>query len=135
MINQYKPAGYNSVSPYIMVDGARKFIDMLIQIFEAKEKRSYVRTDGSVMHAELQIDDSVIMIADATEKYPAYHFWLHIYVLDVDKIFEKAVEYGCEVIESPTMKEGDTDRRGTLRDFTGNFWAVGTQIEEDKNVS
>lgn len=104
MINQYKPAGYNSVSPYIMVDGARKFIDMLIQIFEAKEKRSYVRTDGSVMHAELQIDDSVIMIADATEKYPAYHFWLHIYVLDVDKIFEKAVEYGCEVIESPTMK-------------------------------
>ncbi|GAB1446098.1 MAG: VOC family protein [Cyclobacteriaceae bacterium] len=132
MQDKFKPNGYNSVSPYIMVGGAQKLIDMLVQIFDAKEKRRYTRSDGSIMHAEIQIDDSVLMLAEANDKYPAYQFWMHIYVPNVDMIFEKAISYGCEIIERPIEKEGDSDRRGTFKDFAGNFWAIATQVREEK---
>ncbi|MEO6188362.1 MAG: VOC family protein [Ginsengibacter sp.] len=127
MNNQFKPTGYNLVSPYLMVDDAQKFIDMLLQIFDAKEKRKFAHPGGAILHAEVQIDDSVIMVSQANEKYPAYHFWMHFYVPDVDETFDRAIEYGCEIVEKPTVKEGDPDRRGTFMDFAGNYWAVGTQ--------
>ncbi|MFN8255716.1 MAG: VOC family protein [Bacteroidales bacterium] len=128
MNKQFKPDGYNSVSPYIMVDDPKRFMDMLLQIFDAKEMRKFVRADGSIMHAEIQVDDSIIMLAEANDKYPSYQLWLHIYVQDVDAVFDKAVRYGCEVVERPVQKDGDHDRRGTFKDFAGNYWAVGTQL-------
>ncbi|MCB0497060.1 MAG: VOC family protein [Cyclobacteriaceae bacterium] len=127
MNKKFKPNGYNSVSPYLMVDNPKKFIDMLVQIFDAIEKRKYVRNDGSILHAELQVDDSIIMLAEANNTYPSYQLWLHIYVQDVDAVFDKAVQYGCDIVERPIQKEGDPDRRGTFKDFEGNFWAIGTQ--------
>ncbi|HYG51708.1 MAG TPA: VOC family protein, partial [Flavobacteriales bacterium] len=66
MNSQFKPNGYNSVSPYFIVKGAQKFIDLMNVIFDAKELRRYDMPDGSIMHAELQIDDSVIMLGDAS---------------------------------------------------------------------
>jgi uncharacterized glyoxalase superfamily protein PhnB len=60
MSKEYKPTGYNSVSPYLVVKGAQKLIDLLKQIFNAKELRRYDMPDGTIMHAEVQIDDSVI---------------------------------------------------------------------------
>lgn len=131
MKTKFKPDGYNSVSPYFMIDDPAKFADMLTQVFGAKPKRQYTRPDGSLMHAEMQIDDSIIMFSQATEQYPAYTFWMHIYVPDVDHIFDKAVEFGCEVVEKPVEKQGDSDRRGSFQDFAGNFWAVGTQVREE----
>ncbi len=128
MNKQFKPDKYNSVSPYIMVDDAQRLIDMLVQIFDAKEIRRYNRPDGKIMHAEIQVDDSIIMIADSTDKYPAYHLWIHVYVSDTESTFNKAVNYGCEPIEKPVQKDGDPDFRGTFKDFAGNFWAIGTQL-------
>lgn len=119
--------GYNSASPYLMIDDPKRFIDMLREIFDAQEMRKYLHKDGSLMHAEIQIDDSVIMLAQANEKYPSYTVWMHIYVQDADATFEKAIQYGCEIVERPTQKDGDPDRRGTFKDFAGNFWAIGTQ--------
>ncbi len=77
MSKQYKPEGYNSVSSYLIVDGAQKMIDMLKQIFNAKELRRFDRPDGMIMHVEMQLDDSILMISDATEKYPANKHLLH----------------------------------------------------------
>ncbi len=79
----YKPDGYNSVSPYLMVSDGYRFIDMTKQIFGAVEKRKIVRENGKIMHGEVQIDDSIIMFAEATKEYPSYSLWLHIYVSDV----------------------------------------------------
>jgi uncharacterized glyoxalase superfamily protein PhnB len=59
MNKAFKPAGYNSVSPYFIVNGAQKFIDLMKKIFDAKELRRYDMPDGTIMHAEIQIDDSV----------------------------------------------------------------------------
>ena len=129
MKTNFKPEGYNAVSPYFIVNGAQRFIDLLQAIFNARALRRYDHADGSVMHAEVQIDDSVVMLADANEKYPSVPLVLHVYVEDVDLIFNKAVDAGCEIIEPPKTREGDPDKRATFRDFAGNIWSIGTQLE------
>ena len=128
MKKQFKPADYNSVSPYFIVDGAQKLIDMLSQVFNAKELRRYDMRDGTNMHVEVQIDDSIIMIADSSPQYPANNFLIHVYVPSVDDTFNKAINIGCESVEAPTQKEGDPDRRGSFKDFAGNIWSIGTQL-------
>jgi PhnB protein len=128
MNKEFKPSGYNSVSPYFIVDGAQQLIDLLKGLFNAKELRRYDMPDGSIMHAEIQIDDSVIMLADSSEQYPPITLVMHVYVPNIDKIFERAIELGCVAIEAPKQKEGDPDRRGTFKDFAGNLWSIGTQL-------
>lgn len=128
MKKQFKPTGYNSVSPYFIVDGADKFIDLMKQIFNAKGLREYRMPDGTIMHAEVQIDDSVIMVGNSSEKYPPVPIVMHVYVPNVDEIFQKAVQAGCEIVEQPKEQEGDPDRRATFKDFAGNIWSVGTQL-------
>ena len=128
MNKTFKPTGYNSVSPYFIVSGAQRFIDLLKIIFNANELRRYEMPDGTIMHAEIQIDDSVIMLGDSSDKYPPIQIVIHVYVPDVDKTFEKAIEAGCEIIEKPKQQENDPDRRGTFKDFAGNMWSIGTQL-------
>jgi PhnB protein len=128
MEKQFKPNGYNSVSPYFIVNGAQKLIDLLKAIFYAKELRRYDMPDGTIMHAEIQIDDSVVMLGDSSEKFPPVPIVIHVYVPDVDKTFERAVEAGCEIIEKPKRQINDPDKRGTFKDFGGNMWSIGTQL-------
>ena len=129
MEKSFKPTGYNSVSSYLIVDDAQETINMLDQVFDGKEKRIYSHTNGKIMNAEILIDDSIFSIADSSEKYPAYQLWIHVYVHDVNLTYKKAIEYGCESIDVPVRREGDPDCRGTFRDKSGNYWAIGTQME------
>lgn len=126
-MGDFKPDNYNSVSPYFMVDDAKRFINLLAKIFDAKILRRYDKPDGKIMHIEIQIDDSVIMMSDATPQYPANKYWMHVYVPNVDDIFKKAIALGCEIIDEPQTKENDPDKRGTFKDFAGNMWSVATQ--------
>ena len=128
MKTQYKPSGYNAVSPYLIVDGAQRMIDLLNTVFSIKELRRYNLSDGKIMHAEVQLDDSVIMLADASPQYPANKLLLHVYVPDVEAVFQRALQAGCKPIEPPKQQEGDPDRRGMFEDFSGNAWAVSTQL-------
>jgi uncharacterized glyoxalase superfamily protein PhnB len=128
MKKNFKPTNYNSVSPYFIVNGAQKFIDLMTEIFGAKELRRYDMPDGTIMHAEIQIDDSVIMLGDSSDKFLPVPLVMHVYVPNVDEILDKAVQAGCEVIENPKEREGDPDRRATFKDFAGNMWSVGTQL-------
>ena len=127
----FKPNGYNSVSPYFIINGAQRLIDLLKQVFDAKELRRYDNSDGTIMHVELQIDDSVVMLGDASEQYPPQPMVLHVYVPDVDEAYNRAIAAGCEPVEPPKQREGDPDRRATFKDFGGNFWSVGTQLYSD----
>lgn len=124
---EYKPTGYNSVSPYFIVAGAQKLIDLLSEIFEVQLKRRFEGPDGKIVHAEIRVEDSILMLADANEKYPPVPMVLHVYVENVDLTFEKAISKGCEVVHPPRAQEGDPDRRGTFTDFAGNMWSVSTQ--------
>jgi len=127
MNKNFKPKGYNSASPYFIVNGAQKFIDLMKEIFDAKELRRYDMPDGTIMHAEIQIDDSVIMLGGGSEKFPPVPLVMHVYVPNVDETFNKAVKAGCEIMENPKEREGDPDRRATFKDFAGNMWSIGTQ--------
>lgn|SRR5690606_31272930 len=127
MNKPFKPEGYNSVSPYFIVEGAQKMIDFLVSLFNARELRRYETPEGAIMHAEVQIDDSVIMISEATAEYPATHFLMHVYVPDVHATFAKAITLGCTSLQEPKQQEGDPDTRGMFNDFAGNTWAVGSQ--------
>jgi PhnB protein len=128
MDKAYKPSGYNSVSPYFIVDGAQKLIDFLVQLFDGKELRKYKREDGTVMHAEVKIDDSVVMISDATDEYPPVTIIMHVYVPDVNTTYIKALKLGASELQKPKNNEGDPDNRGTFLDFAGNMWSVSTQL-------
>jgi len=135
-MKNFKPNKYNSVSPYFMVDDAKRLIRLLADIFDAKTLRRYDKPDGKIMHIELQIDDSIIMMSDATPQYPANQYWMHVYVPDVDATFQKAVASGCAIVDEPQTKENDPDRRGTFKDFAGNMWSVATQntiSQKEKN--
>lgn len=128
MSKQFKPTGYNSVSAYFIVKDAQKFIDLMKSVFNAKDLRRFDNADGTIMHAEIQIDDSVIMLGEASDRYPPVPVVMHVYVPNVDEVFKKAIDAGCEVVEPPKEQEGDPDRRATFKDFAGNMWSVGMQV-------
>lgn len=129
MSTRWKPDGYSSISPYIVADRVQPVIDFLKQAFGATELRRYDRPDGSVMHAEVKIDDSVVMLADGSAAYPAFPIWLHLYVRDVDASYRRALAAGGVSVQEPQRKSGDPDRRGGVRDPAGNSWWISTQTE------
>lgn len=124
----WKPAAYTSVSPYLVVSGAQKVIDFVKAVFGAKEVRRYDGPDGAIRHAEVRIDDSVLMLSDATEAYPSFPSMVHVYVSDVDQVFEKALAAGASEVESPRIHEGESDKRGRVTDPFGNTWVLSTQM-------
>ena len=124
-----KPEGYSTVSPYLVVEGAQRVLDFLRRAFDATALRRYERPDGSIMHAEVRIGDSVVMLADATAEWPAFPSMLHLYVSDVDAVYRRALEAGGVSIQAPGQQEGDPDRRGGVRDPAGNGWWMATQVE------
>ncbi len=128
MDRSYKPAGYASVSAYIMADGAQRLIDFLRTAFDAEPLRRIDNPDGSIMHAEVRIDDTVVMIADAPGALPAFPIWLHVYVRDVDETYRRALDAGGIAVQEPIQKENDADRRGGVKDPVGNTWWIATQI-------
>jgi uncharacterized glyoxalase superfamily protein PhnB len=127
MDQSYKPQGYSSVSAYVMADGAQRVINFLIDTFDATELRRYDNSDGSIMHAEVKIGDTVVMLADGGEGYPAFPVWLHVYVPDVDAIYQRALDAGGVSVQEPVQKD-DPDRRAGVKDPAGNTWWIATQV-------
>nr|WP_315222601.1 VOC family protein [uncultured Flavobacterium sp.] len=123
----FKPENYNSLSPYLIADDAQKLVDLLKAVFGATELRRFDHQNGTIAHIELKLDDSVIMISNSTDTYPANQTMLHFYVPDVFKTFRLAVEKGCTIIEEPVNKLDDPDTRGSFYDCAGNYWSVSTQ--------
>jgi uncharacterized glyoxalase superfamily protein PhnB len=87
MTISHKPPGYTTVSPYLIVDGASDTIVFLKHVFDAVEIRRYPDPSGRLMHAEVRIDDTVVMIADSTEGWPPTSSHVHVYVPDVDAAY------------------------------------------------
>ena len=124
-----KPEGYSSVSPYLVVDGAQRLIDFLKKTFDATKLRRYNMPDGSIMHAEVRIDDTVVMIADSGGEWPAVPSWLHVYVHDVDATYRRTLDAGGVSVQEPQRRDGDPDRRGGVKDPGDNTWWIATQVE------
>lgn len=127
MTKPYKPENYTSVAVYVMANGAQQVIDFLKATFDAIELRRSDNADGLIMHAEVRIDDTVVMIAEGGSDFPAFPVWLHVYVPDVDATYRRALEAGGTSVQEPRQK-GDPDRRGGVKDPSGNTWWIATQV-------
>ena len=128
MSQAYKPENYNTVSPYLVVDGADRTIEFLKVVFGATELRRFLDAAGKIMHAEVRIDDTVVMLADGAENWPPIPAHVHIYVNDVDTIYRKALEAGAISVQNPVKKD-DEDRRGGVKDAGGTTWWIATRVE------
>lgn len=125
----YKPDNYSTVSPYLIVNGANSTIDFLTRVFEAVPLRKVADEAGRVMHAEVRVDDTVIMLADPVPPdWPPVPSHVHLYVPDVDTTYRKALDAGATSVQAPVKKQ-DKDKRGGVKDAGGTTWWIATQVE------
>jgi len=123
-VPSFMPPGFNNIAPYILVNGAAQFLDFLKSAFEGAELLRVPRPDGTIMHAEVRIGDSIIELADANDQYPARPMFMHFYVPDADATFERALRAGATCLQGVgDMPWGD--REGTVTDPFGNTWYIG----------
>jgi PhnB protein len=124
----FKPRSYNSVSPYLIVTDAAATIRFLVTVFGAVELRRFADPSGErLMHAEVRLDDTVIMLGDCVEGvWPAVAAHVHVYVPDVDATYAKALHNGATAVQAPVQKQ-DEDKRGGFKDAWGTTWWVATK--------
>src|SRR5262249_40693025 len=124
----YKPNNYNTVSPYLIVDGASATIEFLKRVFGATELQRFPDAAGKLMHAEVRIEDTVVMLADGGEGWPPVPSHVHVYVNDVDATYQQALAAGATSVQEP-VKKGDPDKRGGVKDAGGTTWWIATKAE------
>jgi PhnB protein len=124
------PEGYHTVTPYLVARGAAQTVEFMKKAFGAEHVfEPMIRPDGMIMHAELKIGDSRVMIADATEQHPAMQCMLHLYVPDVDAVYQRAVAAGGTSVTEPA-DQFYGDRSGGVKDPSGNYWYIATHKED-----
>jgi PhnB protein len=123
--SQFKPEGFSTVTPYLIVRGAGKLIDFLKAAFDAEEKLRVPTDDGNIMHAEMRIADSVVELADANERYGPMPASLHVYVPDCDAVYARAIQAGGKPIQELT-DQSYGERSGGVLDPCGNQWWIAT---------
>jgi PhnB protein len=130
------PAGFHTLTAHLSVDGAAKYIDFLKSAFGATELSRSAGPGGKLMHATVQIGDSVLMLADHFPEFGsppiAQGHWpvvMHLYVPDADASFAKALSAGCQV-SFPLADQFWGDRYGQVKDPFGFTWAIGTHKED-----
>jgi PhnB protein len=131
------PEGYHTLTPFLTVRDAVRAIEFYKQAFCAEERGVAKGPDGKVMHAELKIGDSVIMLSDEFPEYGALSplssggtgMGLHIYVDGVDAAFDRAVK-ACAQVEMPVTDQFWGDRYGKLKDPFGHKWSIATHTKD-----
>ena len=131
------PEGYPRVMPYLIVDGGSAAIDFYTSVLGAKERMRMPGPDGRIGHAELEIGDSVVMLADENPEMDARGprtvggspVTLHVYVEDVDAVFDRAVQAGAKEVRAVEDRFYD-DRSGAFEDPFGHRWDVSTHVED-----
>jgi PhnB protein len=131
------PAGYHSITPYLVVSGAAGALEFYRRAFGATELMKLGTPDGKILHAEIRIGDAPVMLAD---EFPEAGFRsaasigntpviLMLYVEDADATFERAIEAGATAIR-PVADQFYGDRSGVLRDPFGHVWNIATFVED-----
>jgi PhnB protein len=133
------PEGYHAITPYLIVKGAAKAIEFYKHAFNATELLRMPGPGGRIMHAELKLGDSVVMLADeapemgyrapAGDSSGGASVSLYLYDADVDATVNRAVAAGAKVTR-PVADQFYGDRNGTLVDPFGHVWSVGTHKED-----
>ena len=131
------PDNYPRVTPYLIVDGGDAAIGFYKSVLGATERGRMDGPDGKVGHAELEIGDSLVMLADEHPEVDAFGpksvggtpVSLHIYVEDADSTFERAIDAGAKQLQ-PVEDKFYGDRSGSFEDPFGHHWNVATHVED-----
>jgi PhnB protein len=131
------PKDYPRVTPYLIVDDGAAAIDFYTSVLGAGERMRMAGPDGKVGHAELNIGDSVIMLADEHPEMNAVGpktvggtpVSIHVYVEDSDSVFERAIDAGAKSL-APMEDKFYGDRSGSFEDPFGHHWNVATHVED-----
>jgi len=128
---QYIPKGFHTITPYLCIENATKTIEFLKKAFDVQECNVCSQTpNGQIMHAEIKIGDSWIMIGEAQPPtHAATPSKLYLYVPDTDKVYKQAMSAGGTSVREPEdMFYGD--RNAAVKDPSGNEWWIATHIED-----
>ena len=131
------PEGFHTLTPYLTVKDAPRAIDFYKQAFGAQVRGTHYSPDGKIMNADLKIGDSILMLA---EEFPGMGaksplalgdspVTIHLYVEDVDKLFNQAIAAGAKAV-MPVMDQFWGDRFGMVTDPFGHRWSIGTHKED-----
>lgn len=131
------PEGYSTATPYLIVKGAADALDFYKRAFNATELFRMADPSGKVMHAEMRIGNSIIMLAD---EHPEMGYRgpssvggstvsIMLYVENVDEVFDRAVKAGAKA-QRPVQNQFYGDRSGTLEDPFGHVWTISTHVED-----
>ncbi|MEX2185201.1 MAG: VOC family protein [Pirellulales bacterium] len=131
------PDGYHSVTPYLICGGATDALAFYAKTFAATERMRLETPDGKIGHAEIDIGDSCVMLADEHPEMGAVGpktvggspVGICLYVEDCDAVFQRAVAAGATVVR-PLADQFYGDRSGTIEDPFGHKWTIATHKED-----
>jgi PhnB protein len=129
MTAKTKPDGYHSITQMLTIKGAARLIEFLKAAFGAQQIMVIDEADGTVMHAELKIGDSIVMIGEAMKEHPPMPTSLYLYVADADAVYRTAVGAGGESVAEPANQFWG-DRVASIKDPSGNVWWIATHVED-----
>jgi PhnB protein len=123
------PEGFRSVTPYFHPHGADRMIDFLKQAFGADEVARYAGPDGSIVHAQVRIGDSVLEMGEAHGPYQPMPSAIYLYVADVDSTYQRALEAGATAAQPPADRPYG-DRTAFVKDPFGTTWYIATHVRD-----
>lgn len=123
------PEGYHTVTPYLVVSDVSGLIDFLSLALDARETERMQRPDGSIIHAEVQIGDSVVMMGGANEGNPPMPGMLYLYLEDCDDAYRSSLDAGAASLQEPE-DQFYGDRTAGVKDAFGNQWWFATRVEQ-----
>ncbi len=131
------PEGYHTLTPFLTCRDAARAVEFYKTAFGATDRGVMKGPDGKVMHAELKIGDSIIMLSDefpemgciSPQALNGSPMGLHVYIDNVDAAFDRAVKAGA-IVEMPVMDQFWGDRYGRLKDPFGHKWSIGTHVKD-----
>jgi uncharacterized glyoxalase superfamily protein PhnB len=123
------PDGFHSVTPYVLVPGVARLIEFLKEAFGAVETHRSARPDGTIMHAQVRIGDSMIMMGEPMGPWQPIPASLYLYVHDTDTTYRRALAAGATSLMEPA-DQFYGDRNAGVKDPSGNSWWIATHIED-----
>ncbi|MEE9374188.1 MAG: VOC family protein [Saprospiraceae bacterium] len=127
MSSPKKIKGHQTVIPYIRIENPRGFIKWTEAVFGAQENEVVTSDDGTVRHAQILIDDAIIMMSTAREEWPVDNASFYIYVDSTAQTYQKAIEMGAKSVFEPFDEDYGAKSAG-LKDPFGNHWWLSELI-------
>jgi len=123
----YTPEQLHTITTYFHPVGSAKFVDFLKSAFNAQELHRYDSPEGAVLHAKIEIGDSVIAVGEAHDQWQPMPTMVYLYVPDADAVYDQAIRAGAKSIHPP-KDQSYGDRSGGVTDDWGNQWYMATPL-------